>query len=52
MLEGFSYVGATQVLGHKKSSSSWGEVVPREVENLAEVQSISCSHLHTAFIAR
>lgn len=51
MLEGLAYVGATQVLGHKKASSSWGEILPREVEDLTEVHSMACSHLHTAFIA-
>jgi len=51
MMEGFDYIGATGVLGHAKTTSGWGEIVPREVEALSHVTSGACSHLHTAFIA-
>ena len=51
MMEGFDYVGATHVLGHAKTTSGWGEIVPREVEGLGLVAAAACSHLHTAFIA-
>lgn len=51
MMEGFDYVGATHVLGHAKTASSWGEIVPRQVEDLSDVAAAACSHLHTAFIA-
>ena len=51
MMEGFAFVGKTQVLGHAKTSSKWGEIVPRQVEILSGVRAVACSYLHTAFIA-
>jgi len=48
--DGFSLIGTTNVLGHRKTSSGWGEVEPKEIGGLSGIQGIACAHMHTAFI--